>query len=175
MMEEVILVDENDHEIGTMEKMEAHKAKHLHRAFSIFLFNSKHQLLLQKRASSKYHSPNLWTNACCSHPRPNETVIDAAQRRLMEELNCAVPLHEEFSFVYECEFENGLYEHEFDHVLFGKVETLPEPNPEEASSCKFASFQEVEQLLKSYPDQFTFWFKVAFKKVRDRYYEKLTQ
>ena len=129
-MEQVILVNENDQEVGTMEKMEVHRLGVLHRAFSVFIFNERGQMLLQQRAMQKYHSAGLWTNACCSHPRPGEEVGSAASRRLNEELGFATALNPIFNFVYKATFENGLTEHEFDHVFFGihSAEIFPNSN-----------------------------------------------
>jgi isopentenyl-diphosphate delta-isomerase len=119
-MNDVILVDKHDNSVGTMDKMKAHEMGVLHRAFSIFLFNDKGELLLQKRQESKYHSAGLWTNTCCSHPKPGETLIDGAKSRLMEEMGISTEIEFAFSFLYKAEFENGLTENEFDHVFIGK-------------------------------------------------------
>lgn len=121
----VILVDNNDREIGLMEKMQAHREAVLHRAFSIFIFNSRGEILLQQRAYTKYHTPGLWTNTCCSHPRKGETVADAASRRLFEEMGMICPLEEKFSFIYKADVSQGLIEHEFDHVLIGHSDEKP--------------------------------------------------
>lgn len=157
----VILVNENDEAIGTMEKMEAHRKPHLHRAFSIFLFNRQGEMLLQKRALSKYHSGGLWTNACCSHPFPNEPVADAANRRLFEELGIQTPIHPAFTFTYQAGFDNGLYEHEFDHVFVGVHEGAVFPNPAEVADYCYKSISEIQYDLEHFPASYTPWFKIA--------------
>ena len=138
--EEVILVDENDIAIGSMEKLEAHQKGILHRAFSVFIFNSNNELLLQRRALTKYHSSGLWTNTCCSHPQPNEDTLAAANRRLKEEMGMQTSLTHKTSFIYKTNFDNGLTEHEFDHVFIGHTDTNPTINPEEVDSYKWISF-----------------------------------
>ena len=164
-MEKVILVDKTDHQIGEMEKQEAHIKGLLHRAFSIFIFNSKGEVLLQQRAFHKYHSGGLWTNTCCSHPRNGETTIQAANRRLMEEMGMSCVLTEEFSFIYKAKLDNDLYEHELDHVLFGTTDLLPQINKEEVADYKYSSFQDIQQEMKAYPDRYTAWFKICFDEV----------
>ncbi len=164
-MEKVILVDKTDHQIGEMEKQEAHIKGLLHRAFSIFIFNSKGEVLLQQRAFHKYHSGGLWTNTCCSHPRNGETTIQAANRRLMEEMGMSCVLTEEFSFIYKAKLDNDLYEHELDHVLFGTTDLLPQINKEEVADYKYSSFQDIQQEMKKYPDRYTAWFKICFDEV----------
>ncbi len=166
MYEEVILVDEQDKETGTIEKMEAHRKALLHRAFSIFIFNRKGEMLLQRRALSKYHSPGLWTNSCCSHPRPGEAVIAAANRRLKEEMGFAAPLEKIFDFVYRTEFDNGLTEHEFDHVYTGLCETAPDPDPREVADYCFRSMDDIADDLAGRPEKYSSWFAIAFPKVR---------
>lgn len=166
-MEEVILVDENDVEIGTMEKMEAHQLGKLHRAFSIFIINSAGEMLLQQRAEEKYHSGGLWTNACCSHPRPNETIMNAAQRRLNEEMGFTTKLEKIFDFTYKASFTNGLTEHELDHVLIGKYEGEIIPDPNEVMDYKYISLDEINIQLQNNPNQFTPWFAIAFPKLKD--------
>lgn len=158
----VILVDENDQEIGVMEKMQAHQKGLLHRAFSIFVINNSREMLLQKRASSKYHSPGLWTNACCSHPSPDESTLAAANRRLREEMGFNCPLTEIGSFIYNAPFDNGLTEHEFDHVFFGVYSSSITPDPEEVEEYKWLSFTEIDNLLENHNEEFTIWFKIAF-------------
>src|ERR1700733_15003891 len=138
-MEEVILVDETDTPLGKMEKMEAHRKALLHRAFSVFIFNSKGEMLLQRRAPGKYHSGGLWTNACCSHPRPGEETSQAAKRRLFEELGFTTPLEKIFDFTYKSEFDNGLTEHEYDHVYVGQYDQGVYPNQEEVCEYMFLS------------------------------------
>ena len=134
--EKVILVNNNDTPIGLMEKMEAHEKALLHRAFSVFVFNKNDELMLQQRALSKYHSPGLWTNTCCSHPRVDEPVIDAGRRRLMEEMGFDCEIEKIFDFIYKAELDQGLTEHEFDHVLFGRYNENPEINPKEVKRWK---------------------------------------
>src|SRR5580693_5920772 len=136
-MEEVILVDETDTPLGRMEKIEAHRKALLHRAFSVFIFNSKGEMLLQQRAKHKYHSAGLWTNACCSHPSPLESTEDGAMRRLQEELGFVTTLKKIFEFTYRSEFDNGLTEFEFDHVFIGEYNGKIRPNPDEVSECSF--------------------------------------
>lgn len=164
-MEEVVLVDEKDNEIGVSEKLEAHRSGQLHRAFSIFIFNSKGDMLLQQRATDKYHSGGLWTNACCSHPRPNESTLQAAERRLKEELGMGAPLKFLFSFQYKADFENGLTEHELDHVFIGTSNTTPVLNKEEAMAYQYVSPEHLLEDIKKQPDQYTFWFKEIVENV----------
>lgn len=163
--EKVILVDENDNELGLMEKQEAHVRGVLHRAFSVFVFNSHGELLLQRRAAHKYHSGGLWTNTCCSHPRAGEETADAAQRRLFEEMGLRCPLTFSFSFVYKAGFDNGLTEHEFDHVFFGSADNDPHPDPEEVDGWKWMAPADVEKDLDLHPQQYTAWFKLVFHRV----------
>ena len=171
-MEQVILVNEQDEEIGLLEKMEAHRRGLLHRAFSLFLFNSKGEMLLQQRASSKYHSPNLWTNACCSHPRKNEDIEKAAHRRLKEELNIDCPLKKAFSFIYQAELDHGLTEHEFDHVFIGAYDgTVNAYNPDEVQACRWVQIPALLEETKAHPEKFTIWFLIALEKVV-AYHEK---
>ncbi len=160
-MTEVVLVNTYDETIGTMEKMEAHKKPHLHRAFSIFIFNEQNEMLLQRRALTKYHSGGLWTNACCSHPYPGESVEDAAKRRLMEELGIRTPLKKAFDFIYQAEFDNGLFEHEFDHVFVGTYQGALSPDPCEVSDYCYRSLEQIKQDLSRSPAAFTPWFKIA--------------
>jgi isopentenyl-diphosphate delta-isomerase len=166
MTEHVILVDEKDIEIGTMPKMEAHEKGLLHRAFSVFIFNKKGELLLQQRALDKYHSAGLWTNTCCSHPRSNESTINAAQRRLKEEMGIECELEKKFDFIYKTEFDNGLTEHEYDHVFFGETDVIPQINKEEVHSWCYFSVHEIENELTTNPEKFTAWFKLCFDKVK---------
>ena len=162
-MEEVILVNEEDQPIGQMEKMEAHQKGLLHRAFSVLIFNSSEQVLLQKRASSKYHSGGLWTNTCCSHPRPGETVLDAANRRLMEEMGMTADLTERFHFIYKTDLDNDLVEHELDHVLVGQSDDLPKLNSDEAEDFKYIDLETLKEALKSSPENYTVWFKIIME------------
>ncbi|MBC7552815.1 MAG: isopentenyl-diphosphate Delta-isomerase [Taibaiella sp.] len=161
-MEMVVLVDEQDNETGTMEKQQAHVEGKLHRAISIFIFNSKKQLLLQKRAEGKYHSPNLWTNTVCSHPRPGETVKQAAIRRLAEEMQLSCPLKHAFSFTYNAKLSNGLIEHEFDHVFTGLADGLPKPNKDEVGAWRYITLDKLDEELTTHPEQFTEWFKICY-------------
>jgi len=165
-MEKIILVDEKDKEIGFEEKLKAHQnGGKLHRAFSIFVFNSKGQFLLQKRAKGKYHSALLRTNTCCSHPRAGESLNDAAHRRLKEEMGFDCDLTEKFSFIYKIDFENGLSENEFDHVFFGKFDGEPNPDPKEVVDWKWVSVAELKQDIKENPEKYTYWLKDSFDKV----------
>lgn len=164
-MEQVILVDLQDNEIGQMEKMEAHEKALLHRAFSVFLFNTKGEMLLQQRALTKYHSGGLWTNACCSHPRPGENNMEAANRRTFEELGIHPSIKHAFSFTYRAAFENGLTEHEFDHVFVGTYEGPIHPNPEEVSDYCYKSVSDIRIQMENDPHHFTEWFKIAFDEV----------
>ena len=172
--EMLILVDENDNELGLMEKMEAHQKGLLHRAFSVFLLNDSNQLLLQKRALDKYHSPGLWTNTCCSHPRKNEKVIDAGHRRLFEEMGIKSELKPFTSFVYKAEFDNSLTEHELDHVYLGKSDDLPELNPEEAMEYKFVNPDRLIEDMKENPSNYTVWFRIIMLDHFSKIYQKLT-
>lgn len=165
MEERVILVDTNDSPIGQMEKLEAHQKGELHRAFSIFIFNTKGELLLQQRALDKYHSGGLWTNTCCSHPRPGEDNLAAANRRLKEEMGMKANLTPAFSFTYRAEFESGLIEHEYDHVFFGKSDLLPVINKEEVEQYKYINLDTLKQELLLYPDHYTPWLKICLEKV----------
>jgi isopentenyl-diphosphate delta-isomerase len=159
--EMVILVDDADHELGLMEKMEAHQKGLLHRAISIFVFNHKNELMIHKRAATKYHSRGLWTNTCCSHPRQNEALIDAAHRRLQEEMGFDCNLEYSFKFTYRAHLDQGLIEHELDHVFIGKTNETPKPNPEEVGDWKFMSIAQLNIDIKANPDNYTAWFKIA--------------
>ncbi|CAL2085423.1 Isopentenyl-diphosphate Delta-isomerase 2 [Tenacibaculum sp. 190524A02b] len=163
MKEQVILVDEQDNPIGLMEKIEAHEKALLHRAFSVFTFNDKGELLLQQRAAHKYHSPLLWTNTCCSHQRDGETNIDAGKRRLQEEMGFVCELEEVFSFIYKAPFDNGLTEHELDHVMVGRFNDSPVINKEEVEAYKWMSLEAVKEDIAQQPDLYTEWFKIIFK------------
>ena len=164
---DVILVDENDEQIGTMEKIEAHQKALLHRAFSIFVFNGKGEILLQKRANKKYHSGGLWTNACCSHPYDGQDTLVAAEKRLKEEMGFTVPLKKAFDFVYKVSFENGLTEHEYDHVFIGYYDGDIIPAADEVKDYCFMSADELKISIDSYPNKYTAWFKIAFPKLQD--------
>ena len=165
--EQVILVNEKDEPIGLMPKMEAHEKGVLHRAFSVFVFNDKQELLLQQRALSKYHSPGLWTNTCCSHQRDGETSIMAGKRRLQEEMGFTCVLEEKMSFIYKAPFDNGLTEHELDHILVGNYNEDPMVNPEEVANYKWMSLEAVKNDIELQPSQYTAWFKIIFENFYD--------
>ncbi|WP_405210352.1 isopentenyl-diphosphate Delta-isomerase [Dokdonia sp. Asnod2-E02] len=167
----VILVDENDNKIGLMPKMEAHEKAVLHRAFSVFVFNDKNELMLQQRALHKYHSPGLWTNTCCSHQRDGESNIEAGTRRLQEEMGFTVPLEESISFIYKAPFDNGLTEHELDHILIGHSEQEPVINKDEVAAWKWMNLEKVKQDIASHPELYTAWFKIIF----DKFYNHIKQ
>ncbi|MDT7833187.1 isopentenyl-diphosphate Delta-isomerase [Flavobacteriaceae bacterium S356] len=170
MEEQVILVDTQDNQIGLMPKMEAHEKAVLHRAFSVFIFNDKGELMLQQRAADKYHSPLLWTNTCCSHQRDGETSLEAGKRRLQEEMGFTTDLEEIFWFVYKAPFDNGLTEHELDHVMVGTFNGEPDINKEEVEAYKWMSLDAVKEDMETNPDQYTAWFKIIFQES----YSKLT-
>ena len=157
----LILVDENDKQIGVSEKLEAHIKGLLHRAFSIFIFNSKGELILQKRAKEKYHSGGLWTNTCCGHPLNGESIDDAAKRRLKEEMNIETELHSFLSFKYRTIFENGLIENEYDHTFYGITDQLPEPDPSEAEEWKYIEPHKLIGEVKNFPGNYTSWLKIC--------------
>lgn len=167
--EQVILVNENDEKIGLMPKQEAHEKGVLHRAFSIFIFNDKNELMLQQRALHKYHSPGLWTNTCCSHQRDGETSLEAGKRRLFEEMGFSTDLKETTSFIYKAPFDNGLTEHELDHILVGNFEKIPGINTEEVASWKWMHLEEVKKDIQNNPEIYTAWFKIIF----DKFYKHL--
>ncbi|RKF03165.1 isopentenyl-diphosphate delta-isomerase [Tenacibaculum lutimaris] len=168
MKEQVILVDQQDNPIGLMEKIEAHEKALLHRAFSVFVFNDKNELMLQQRAVEKYHSPLLWTNTCCSHQRDGESNIEAGKRRLQEEMGFSCELEEVFSFIYKAPFDNGLTEHEYDHVMIGRFNDEPIVNPEEVASYKWMPLEEVKNDIENHPEEYTAWFKIIFKESYDK-------
>ena len=163
-----VLVDENDNQIGVEEKLLTHQKGLLHRAFSVFIFNDKNELLLQKRADVKYHSAGLWTNTCCSHPQPNESNVEAGERRLLEEMGFTTSVQPIFSFIYKAELENDLTEHELDHVLIGRYNELPVPNPDEVSECKFISLEDLKADLAENPENYTVWLKI----ILDNHFEQ---
>jgi isopentenyl-diphosphate delta-isomerase len=165
IQEHVVLVDEMDNEIGTMEKMEAHLQPNLHRAFSVFIFNENGEMLLQQRAFEKYHSGGLWTNACCSHPKKNEPILNAAHRRLMEEMGFDTKLNKVFDFIYQASFANGLTEYEFDHVFIGNYDGDIIINPFEVANYCFKSIAELNYEIINNPDIYTEWFKIALPKL----------
>jgi isopentenyl-diphosphate Delta-isomerase len=165
MEEEVILVDENDNEIGLMPKTDAHKKALLHRAISVFIFNKKGEWLLQRRALTKYHSGGLWTNTCCSHPLPKESNIDVANRRLNQEMGIQCSLTELFSFTYKEAMDNELTEHEFDHVFIGITDNIPQINPAEVAEFKYVKYKDLSLDIKKNPTNYTVWFRKIFERV----------
>lgn len=167
-MEKVILVDENDVPIGEMEKMQAHEEGLLHRALSIIVFNSKGEMLIQQRALAKYHTPGLWSNTCCSHPRPGENGLDAATRRLREEMGFEANLEKKLDFIYKAHFDNGLIEHEFDHVFFGTYDGVPVINPEEAHDYKWIEVPRLIEDMQNKPEKYTIWFRIIMKEIETR-------
>lgn len=166
-MEEVVLINPEDEVLGSMEKMQAHENGLLHRAFSVFLFNEKGEMLLQKRAATKYHSPNQWTNAVCSHPRINETYEAGAKRRLAEELGIVVDIEEKFHFIYKAKVGENLWEHELDHVFTGLYSGKFNLNPEEVSEVRFILMEDLEAEMLSNPEYFTEWFKIILKEYKE--------
>jgi isopentenyl-diphosphate delta-isomerase len=171
--EQVILVNEFDVQIGTMPKMEAHEKAALHRAFSIFIMNSKGEIMLQQRAANKYHSPLLWTNTCCSHQREGESNVEAGKRRLLEEMGFVVDLVEIFSFIYKAPFDNGLTEHELDHVMIGYYDGKPVLNLEEVANWKWMKPEEIKADILMHPEMYTAWFKIIFEKFYNHLIEKV--
>nr|WP_315190417.1 isopentenyl-diphosphate Delta-isomerase [uncultured Flavobacterium sp.] len=170
MLEEnVILVDTNDEQIGLMPKLEAHEKAVLHRAFSVFILNNKNEIMLQQRAHQKYHSPLLWTNTCCSHQREGESNIQAGSRRLFEEMGFKTELKELFHFIYKAPFDNGLTEHELDHVMIGYYDEAPVINSEEVEDWKWMLIEDVKTDIESHPEIYTVWFKIIF----DEFYHYL--
>lgn len=163
MEEFVILVDPNDQEIGLMEKQQAHVAGLLHRAFSVFIFNSKGELMIQQRAASKYHSPTLWTNTCCSHPRENESYEAAAHRRLVEEMGFDCDLSFKFQFIYKANLDNGLTEHELDHVFVGTYDGEPKLNADEVMAYRWVEMEDLKKDMIKNPQNYTAWFKIIFE------------
>ncbi|MGB0279729.1 MAG: isopentenyl-diphosphate Delta-isomerase [Flavobacteriaceae bacterium] len=169
MEEQVILVDKQDNPIGLMPKMKAHEKGVLHRAFSVFILNNKGELMLQQRALHKYHSPGLWTNTCCSHQRNGESNIAAGQRRLREEMGFVAELREVTSFIYKAPFDNGLTEHELDHIMIGQYNDEPNINPEEVADWKWMSVDAVRNDINIHPEKYTAWFIIIF----EQFYEKI--
>lgn len=168
-MEDVILVDLNDNVIGTMPKMEAHLQGKLHRAFSVFIFNTRGELLLQQRAIEKYHSGGKWTNTCCSHPRLGEETIDAANRRLLEEMGMQCDINYVFNFTYKANMMDGIFEHEYDHVFFGISDELPVIEPTEVAAYRYMSMDALKLDIDTHPERYTAWLKICFDRVMDNY------
>lgn len=164
MLEYIITVDERDNEVGSIEKIEAHKLGVLHRAFSILVFNKEGQVLLQKRNINKYHSPGLWSNTCCSHQRVGETLKEAVNRRLMEEMGFNCELEEKFHFIYKVAFDNNLMEHEFDHVFIGQYDGKVIPNQYEVDAITWIDFYELKNDMEKYPEKYTYWFKILMSR-----------
>jgi isopentenyl-diphosphate delta-isomerase len=169
--EKVILVNQKDEPIGLMNKLEAHEKAVLHRAFSVFILNDKNEVMLQQRAHQKYHSPLLWTNTCCSHQREGETNIQAGTRRLSEEMGFSAELKELFHFIYKAPFDNGLTEHELDHVMIGYYNNKPIINPDEVEDWKWMSIKAIKEDMQIHPDIYTVWFKIIF----DEFYHYLEE
>jgi isopentenyl-diphosphate delta-isomerase len=167
----VILVNEKDEKVGLMPKMEAHEKAVLHRAFSVFVFNDNNELMLQQRAAEKYHSPLLWANTCCSHQRDGESNLAAGKRRLQEEMGFVCDLEEKTSFIYKAPFDNGLTEHELDHIMVGYYNGEPNINPEEVESYKWMTLDAVKADIEKQPEMYTAWFKIIFEK----YYKFINQ
>ena len=169
----VVQVDEHDNDIKFVPKLEAHYTGVLHRAVSVLIFDNKGRWMLQKRAMDKYHSSGLWSNTCCSHPYPNEDVKIAAERRLHEEMGLSCYLEKQYSFQYKAEFENGLIEHELDHVFIGITDEIPNPNPEEVSEWRMISTEDLERELSEFPEIFSEWFKIIVPQIINSYYPKV--
>ncbi len=169
MEEQVILVNERDEKIGLMPKLEAHQKGILHRAFSVFIINDNNELMLQQRAMNKYHSPGLWTNTCCSHQRDGETSVEAGKRRLEEEMGFNTPLKETGSIIYKAPFDNGLTEHELDHILIGNFNGIPEINQAEVSSWKWMTLEQIQKDIRINPDDYTAWFKIIIDKFHQNF------
>lgn len=167
------MVDQNDVPLGTIDKMEAHQKALLHRAFSVFIFNSKGQMLLQQRAKNKYHSAGLWTNACCSHPYQEQDTLAAAEKRLQEEMGFTTSLTKTFEFVYKASFDNGLTEYEYDHVFTGKYDGEIVPDKSEVESFCFMDMDEIKTSIAAHPNKYTAWFKIAFPKLEDYLQQQL--
>jgi len=166
--EDLVLVDSNDQQLGILNKEEVHRKGLLHRAVSVFLFNSQGKLLMQQRALTKYHSAGLWTNSCCTHPRPEEETLDAAQRRLMEEMGIDTLLEYSFSFIYKTAFDNGLIEHEYDHVFIGSPDELPDINPNEVASWKYELLEDIIDDVALQPNKYTSWFRIILRELIER-------
>ncbi|HVW12361.1 MAG TPA: isopentenyl-diphosphate Delta-isomerase [Mucilaginibacter sp.] len=171
--ENVILVDQHDNMLGTMEKIAAHRAGKLHRAISVFVFNTKGELLLQQRAEHKYHSGGKWSNTCCSHPRLGENILDAAKRRLKEEMGLECQLDSAFSFIYNVDLDNGLSEHEYDHVYVGVTDMEPQPDEVEVAGFTYLPLNKTESDLFQNPDKYTIWFRICFDRIAKVYNQLL--
>lgn len=170
--QQVILVNERDEPVGVMDKMEAHKKGVLHRAFSIFIFNSRGEMLLQQRALNKYHSAGLWTNACCSHPQPGEEILSAASERLKEEMGFQTSIEKEFDFIYKASVNNDLVEYEFDHVFTGEYEGVIFGNKQEVADYCYKDMSELKKSLETHPQKYTAWFQLAFPRIEQYWKEK---
>ena len=169
-MDNVVLVDESNLDIGVESKLKAHQKGLLHRAFSIVVYNTQREILLQKRAETKYHTPGLWTNTCCSHPLPSESYEDAAHRRLDHEMGLSCNLDQQFSFLYKAEFANGLIEHEHDTVFIGQTNTMPNINPDEASNFKYISIEDLKNEIKLAAEEFTPWFRIMIDRLDHNFF-----
>lgn len=165
MKEQLILVDEEDNETGAMEKLSVHQRGLLHRAFSVFIFNSKDELILQQRAEEKYHSAGLWSNTCCSHPVAGEEISNTIRRRMKEEMGLQCEVYFKFKFIYEIQFENGLTEHEYDHVYFGESDDIPVPDPAEVKDWRYISLEGLRKEISLNPQDFSEWLKICLPKV----------
>jgi isopentenyl-diphosphate delta-isomerase len=168
MEEVVILVDEHDREAGVAGKLAVHTSGSLHRAFSVFVFNEGNEMLIQRRAHTKYHSPGLWSNACCGHPRPGESVLESAERRLWEEMGFVIPLRERFSFLYRADLGSGLIEYEYDHVLLGCFSGVPEPSADEVSEWRWVGLKTLTADIASVPSRYAIWFRIALVQMEAR-------
>ncbi len=171
-MTNVILVDENDNEVGRMEKLQAHKIGALHRAFSVLIMNNKGEMLIQKRATGKYHSGGLWSNACCSHPLGNATIENEAQTRLIEEMGIDIPLSFQYSFIYKADLENNLIEHELDYVFLGFFDGTPTPNEEEAEDWKYVNLENLQIDVNKNPEKYSYWFRLILNRWQNEIAEK---
>jgi len=175
LAEQVVLVDHEDREVGVASKLEAHQKGQLHRAFSVLVFDSSGSMLLQRRSAVKYHSPGLWSNSCCGHPRPGENLRDAAERRLREELGFNVSLQHDFSFIYQAELEGGMHEHELDHVFVGYSNADPVPDPDEVSEWRRVTPKELASEMSADPAAFTVWFHILMRSMdASRWHARLT-
>jgi isopentenyl-diphosphate delta-isomerase len=174
IQQNVVLVDELDQEIGLMEKLEAHEKGLLHRAFSVLVFNSLGELLLQRRAFGKYHSEGLWTNTCCSHPFPAESILEAGQRRLYEEMGFNCELNQSFSFIYKADLDNGLTEYELDHVLIGFSDETPHLNLEEVSAFQWMTLETIRAEMIENPEKYTAWFRILVQEHADKIFKSIT-